>query len=173
VLLGNGDGSFRSAGSIQGVAGGAPVVAAGDLTGHGIPDLVVATHEGVRVLRGNGDGTFRNAGDISLVSVIGEQTDRSAIAVADFHGDGNLGLVVASTNEGLPEPLVELRGNGDGTFQSPVSLGVLSTSVVAGDIDHDGKQDLISLNGSGQAELLRGNGDGTFQDPSPSPPAFP
>jgi hypothetical protein len=171
VLLGNGDGSFRSTGSFQGPGGGVPLVAAGDFNGDGIPDLVAATVDGVRVLRGNGDGSFRNAGDISLP--IGENTDRSSIAVADLHGDGKQDLVVASNTEGLPEPVFELRGNGDGSFQSPVNLGFSSTFVVAGDINNDGTPDLVDLNSSGQAELRLGNGDGTFQDPVPFAPGLP
>jgi hypothetical protein len=170
VLVGNGDGSFRNAGSFQGPGGGVPLVAAGDLNGDGIPDIVAATFSGVRVLLGNGDGTFRNAGDIVLP--IGENTDRSSIVVADFNGDGKQDLVVASNTEGLPEPVFELRGNGDGTFQSPVNL-FSGTFVVAGDINNDGAQDLVDLNSSGQAELRLGNGDGTFQNPVPFAPGLP
>jgi hypothetical protein len=171
VFLGDGAGSFRSAGSFQGPVGGTPLVVAGDFTGDGLPDLVAATFDGVRVLRGNGDGTFRNTGDISLR--IGENTERSSIAVGDFNGDGKQDLVVASNTEGLPEPVFELRGNGDGTFQSPVNLGFSSTFVVAGDINNDGTQDLVDLNSSGQPELRLGNGDGTFQDPVPFAPGLP
>src|SRR5262249_26197089 len=114
VLLGNGDGTFRNAGSFPVPPGGEPVLAAGDLNADGIPDIVQGTNGGVRLFLGNGDGTFRN-GVTTPPFATGET---SSIAVGDFAGDGKLDLIVASTLEGLPQPVFELRGNGDGTFQT-------------------------------------------------------
>ena len=60
-------------------------------------------------------------------------------------------------------------GNGDGTFQAPQTfyapLGL--TSAVFGDVNGDGKPDLVVANRlQQQVSVLLGNGNGTFQDPA-------
>jgi FG-GAP-like repeat len=69
VLLGNGDGTFRSAVSYQTGWSGAYSVAVADVNGDRKPDLVVGNIGGssgpdgmVSVLLGNGDGNFQLAG---------------------------------------------------------------------------------------------------------------
>ena len=60
------------------------------------------------------------------------------------------------------------RGNGDGTFQAPLSFfpgsnnGVGSTAIATGDFDGDGTTDLVIPNVSGTIGVFLNNGDGTF-----------
>jgi len=63
VLLGNGNGTFQPAVNYSSGGQVAASVAIGDLSGDGIPDLVVANYGNswVAVLLGNGDGTFQPA----------------------------------------------------------------------------------------------------------------
>ncbi|MFZ0817532.1 MAG: VCBS repeat-containing protein, partial [Candidatus Sulfotelmatobacter sp.] len=94
----------------------------------------------------------------------------TAVAVGDFNGDGKLDLAVsdncpASGCGSNPSSTVSiLLGNGDGTFQPPVSyaVGDIPAGVVVGDFNGDGKLDLAVLTSDFVAILL-GNGDGTFQ----------
>ena len=61
-----------------------------------------------------------------------------------------------------------LLGKGDGTFQPPVGSSpsrFVAPSIIAADVNHDGKLDLVA-GGNGPATTLLGNGDGTFQPAS-------
>jgi|SRR5579859_524768 len=99
--------------------------------------------------------------------------------VADFNHDGKLDLAVTTCNSA--DQVGIMLGNGDGTFQPPVSYNVEACPgvPVAGDFNGDGNLDLAvaiyKQNGQFNAlAVLLGNGDGTFRNPSyvPTPP-FP
>ena len=149
-------------------------VAVADVNGDGKPDLVVVnwcadnncTNGTVSVLLGNGDGTFQAA-----VSYGSGGLDAYSVAVGDVNKDGKLDLVLANecvSSSNCANGLVSvLVGNGDGTFQAAVSYGSggsLALSVAVGDVNGDGKPDLVVTNfGSYTVSVLLGNGDGTFQ----------
>ena len=167
VLLGNGDGTFRTA--VSYVAGDLPrMVVIGDFNGDGKLDLAVANEQGssVSVLLGNGDGTFQTA----VNYVVGNAP--VSVAVEDFNGDGKLDLVVA--NECGNDPTCQsnngtysvLLGNGDGTFQvaANYSAGTELGALAAGDFNGDGKLDFAVANyGSANLSVYLGNGNGAFQ----------
>lgn len=154
VLLGNGDGTF-SFGSTQNLARGryfgVTRIALGDFNGDGKLDVVGMVDPQYLVLfLGNGDGTFA-APSIVFDSYASGQ---GGIAVADFNGDGKLDVAYyhgecLNTGAGPCEGNLDfLFGNGNGTFQSPVTLGGLSLPLgnslnpVLGDFNGDGKLDL-------------------------------
>jgi hypothetical protein len=162
VLLGNGDGTFQTAVTYCSGGNNPVSVAVADVNGDGKPDLVVAGINGigVSVLLGNGDGTFQTA-----VTYGSGGYPPESVAVADVNGDGKPDILVA--NECVDECAITgnvgvLLGNGDGTFQTVVTYDVGNpTSVAVGDVNGDGKPDVLVVDP--RVGVLLGNGDGTFQ----------
>jgi hypothetical protein len=93
----------------------------------------------------------------------------NSVVAADVNGDGKVDLIVSNDcisvtncNTGLVGVLL---GNGDGTFQSVQTYdpgGPFTATVAAGDVNNDGKVDIIAAS-SAVVGVLMGNGDGTFQ----------
>jgi archaellum component FlaF (FlaF/FlaG flagellin family) len=153
VLLGKGDGTFRSTATYA--AGNTPeTVVAVDLNRDGVLDLVAAdsTRAALYVLIGNGDGTFQAATSVGLTS------NPTSLAVGDLNGDHIPDVVVGGIGVSV------LLGKGDGTFHAPIDSKVLTgyvPAVAVGDFDGDGKLDVVAL--SRDAIVLMGNGDGTLR----------
>ncbi|MGA2005922.1 MAG: Ig-like domain repeat protein, partial [Terriglobales bacterium] len=184
VLLGNGDGTFQGAVSYPSGGYHAVSVAVADVNGDGHPDLLVANmcagssncaNGTISVLLGNGDGTFQ----VAVPYNSGGEYAYS-IAVADVNGDGHPDLLVANECQtyascGNGGGVSVLLGNGDGTFQVPVSYnsgGYEAYSIAVADVNADGHLDLLVANScasfsdcenGGGVSVLLGNGDGTFQ----------
>ncbi len=185
VLLGNGDGTFQAPVSYSSGGWTAESVAIADVNGDRHPDLVLTNlcqsstncnNGTVAVLLGNGDGTFQAAVSYNTV------TDSDSVAVADVNGDGHPDLVVANLCQSKPhcdDVVVDvLLGNGDGTFQPPLSYGLGGgygfSHVAIADLNGDSHPDVVVASecqsetncNNGVVGVLLGKGDGTFQAPA-------
>jgi len=151
ILLGNGDGTFRS--QVQYATGMEPFgIVVADFNGDGKSDLAVTTNGFISVLMGNGDGTFQTHVDYSASNVVD-----SYIVASDLNGDGKLDLAAGGN---------VLLGNGDGTFRLASQFASGTGALVVADFNGDGKPDLAySPRLSPQGSIQLGNGDGTFQKP--------
>ena len=150
ILIGKGDGSFVS-GDLYDMGQVTGTCAVGDFSGDGFPDIAVslpATYP--RILSGNGQGGFTLAQDQN--KSYGTQAPISDMAAADFNGDGKRDLVIATS------PGSVLLGAGNATFSAPASV---SGSTVVGDLNGDGRSDMVAISGTMIASLL-GQANGTF-----------
>jgi len=124
---------------------GSGMVFVADFNGDGKPDLLCS--DGTLNL-GNGYGTFR----------LGTPVSGTPLAVADFNGDGKPDILEQGSGT-----LLVLLGNGDGTFQSPITtqIGASLLAVTVVDLNGDGKADVLGVF-SGTLWVYLGKGDGTF-----------
>src|SRR5262249_36157395 len=151
----------------------------GDFNGDGKADLATANVGGhsISVLLGNGDGTFLPKTDITIPAtplIISPY----ALTVGDFNGDGKLDIAASTQAAGSEEMMTMLLGNGNGTFQLPVSTltdtvvpvvgfgfsGGGQSSISAADFNGDGHLDLVVVNNK---DFLTPLGRGLFTS-SPS-----
>jgi hypothetical protein len=126
-----------------------------------------ATGDGtLSVLLGNGDGSFQPA----RTSATGQYP--FSLAVGDFNADGKGDLATANYDYSETNDVSILLGNGDGTFAPAVALHITdaySWSIAAGDLNADGKLDLVTKSDDGwgydSVSVLLGHGDGSFAAP--------
>jgi hypothetical protein len=172
VFLGSGDGTFQAAKVFNlGTNDIIRNVVAGDFNHDGRLDLAVTvdlanngqTGE-VIVLLGNGNGTFKKG----QTTVVG--TDAFGLVAADLTGNGKLDLATTSMLPDGTRAVETLLGNGDGTFQAPLSTrtGFSPMFLAAGDFSGNGKPALVLVDyfdTDNSVVVMADNGDGTFGKP--------
>ena len=150
-------------------------VAKGDFNGDGHLDVAALYTNGdsfghLEITLGKGDGTFGTPTQIVIPQTAANaEVDGVSILAKDFNGDGKLDLAITTTNK----TILVFLGNGDGTFQPPISttLPAEGVNLQTADLNGDGKLDLVTVlsnpypQSTNEVGVLLGNGDGTFQTP--------
>ena len=165
ILKGNGDGTFQAESDYP--CGTTPAaIKIADLDGANGPDIAVADYtasSSVIVFLNDGSGGFGLG--TAYPTGDGYAID---LAIGDLNGDGIPDLAVANSGApGYPGSLAVLSNNGSGAF-GPASLyyglqGPLSVAIA--DIDGDGRNDLVSADGTGVVHLQSSTNPGTFLAP--------
>jgi RHS repeat-associated protein len=151
----NGDGTFVRQ-NITSIYGVPSVLAVGDLTGDGRPDiafLLQTDRTRLAVLRANADSSYTRIVD----ELISSSFPSNTIAMLDVTGDGRLDLVGTRL----------YRNNGDETF-TDVGFSLGGEHLETRDLDGDGRLDVVRLYREGDDDptaitFFRNLGNGNFQ----------
>jgi hypothetical protein len=152
IFRGNGQGKFRQVGS-RAVPTPPIALAVGDFNHDGIDDVASADE----AVSGEGSNitVFRGSflGALVPVATYTVGPEPSAIAAGDFNLDGKLDLVFVTSTQ-FDGTISILHGRGNATFQPAVSFSsgnITPTSVRVGDLNGDGRPDLVVAHPNGDA----------------------
>ena len=168
VFLGQSGGGYAEQGPINAGVAQVTGLAVGDVTGDGIPDIVVAgftidahqkSHGAITVLRGTGGGGFLSPQQVAAPS----QVHIGSPVLGDFYGDHRLSIAVTAQ---APNPagasyVATFRNNGSSGFGQEVDVATTASplQLAAGDLNGDGIADLV-VAGNGVQVLLGHAGTG-------------
>lgn len=168
LLLGDGRGGFtRAAGSPFTVDRSPYPLAIGDVNSDGKLDIVTPAtaldDRNITVLLGDGKGRFAPAAGSPFATTYRPYFT----ALADVNGDRSLDILAAHDDR----PLVSvLLGDGRGSFRaapgSPFDLGGRAWGVTAGDVNGDGRIDIVAA-ADEHVRVLLGDGRGGFTPAAP------
>jgi Lamin Tail Domain/FG-GAP-like repeat len=176
VVPGQGDGTFGSEIAIStAVIAKASMLKLADFDGDGDLDIASVRYTTssadyapprVIVTLNSGDGTFAAPTSYDGTPRLTNLFTSRVLATGDFDGDGDIDLAFnggTTTNAGS---VSVLKNSGDGTFgaRTDYPLTGLTTllGLLAGDVDGDGDQDLVTLGGASKLGYLLGQGSGSF-----------
>jgi hypothetical protein len=133
--------------------------AVADLDRDGRLDLAIADFDSgdLQILRG-GSSPFDFSAPPQFVPLGGAPVD---VAAADFDGDGIVDLAV-SRNALSDIVLLVNDGHGALTLQASIAVGAAPNVLLTGDLDRDGRGDLVVANGDGDSVTVLFGGAAGF-----------
>ena len=143
-----------------------------DLNGDGKPDVLLVENGtastspyNLTALLNQGGGVLSPPVRTALPESFGASSP--LVTAGNFRAASPADVIYILTNSS-PNEVAFLRGNGDGTFATPINLGSLPgpSAVTTGDFNQDGKLDFAvwgQISTSEEVAVFLGNGDGTFK----------
>ena len=171
-----GNGQFEDVSAASGVGASTGcygfTVIASDFDSDGYPDLYVACDSTPSLLYHNRkNGTFEEIGVASGVALNedGQEQAGMGVAVADYDEDGHVDIVKTNFSDDVPNVY---HNNGDGTFTDLAYRSGLAAhsqylgwGVVFADVDHDGRKDIIVVNGHVYPDVDKANLPAKYRQP--------
>ena len=180
VFTGDGMGNFLLTGTAPVNASPASIVS-GDFNNDNNLDVITAndcvggscTAKLITFFPGNGAGGFGAAVDISTeappASSSFPRIRTNFLASADFNGDGRIDLTWGKANPSTVFSSLQVAINtGGGSFATPITLAdsVDNTVVATGDVNNDGRPDIVGASDyGGQLQVYLNSGGSTFDPP--------
>jgi hypothetical protein len=133
-------------------------IATGDVDGDGDTDVAVTARSGIDVFR-QSQGGLQPAVSVPVPGFASD-LNNGDVRLSDMDGDGRADIVAA----GLTQALV-MRGNADGTFQSPAVVApVQLQQVEVGDVTGDGRPDVVARQGYSTVVVYAQTADGGYTE---------
>ncbi len=159
LFLNDGQGNFTDEDAIDLPTSGARSIVVDDINGDGFPDIVFGSFETRNmVMFGLAEpGKFHDP-----VEIPGGDTSTFVIAVGDVNGDGFKDIIVGNSRDDESNQLILYKDNR--TFEEPIVLpgGYTTTySIIAADMNHDGRVDIVVGNGRDSGSVLINSGNVT------------
>jgi hypothetical protein len=163
VLLNAGTGTFPATATTYAsgaTSGNASAVAVGDVNADGKADIVVlnTNDSTVGMLLGSGTGTFQAA----TTYAVGSYSYPTGLALADVNSDGRTDVLVANNTTSSVGVLLSRSTGGLGPVAQLSTGSRNPQSLTAGDMNGDGKPDILIGTSAGEVVVLLNSGTGTF-----------
>jgi hypothetical protein len=137
-------------------------VAVADFNSDGNADIASSNRMSfdVAILLGTGTGSFSANTNYTVGAMF-----PCSIVADDFNGDGKADIATSNFDGNNTKNVTVMLNSGTGTFLAPTVYGMLTngaaSSIDSGDMNGDGKKDIVIVNNS-EIGFLLGNGLGTF-----------
>lgn len=166
ILFGKGDGSFGKP-VLHDAGRGVHGVVIADFDQDGKADVALANNGprgGVNVLLGKGNGDF------SQTAAYAAGAGTFGLVAGDVNGDGFPDIITANERDGSISVLLNRGRSGRGKFADSINYAATGkpVSVSLGDLDGDGKPEVLSSsNSGGVTDIYRNQSGGTFAPSKP------